>query len=478
MIEEKLLTPRNSLVIETTITTEKQEPLHDLDNETIVINNNNNNNNNNNKNNNHTKWLQLFPFFITYLQQLFILKRKKKIICYIYYILTLIILISAAIVPLFNKKTTKFTSQSHNNNETSLSFDIYFTFQYVLYLSLPYYFYSFIIIIFQTNYMLTLVNMIYNIIVINEPNDIKYMKKKYHFIFYLNCFLTILAMIMYVSYSNPPWPEKVFAIVWCSFYILPLSMIFALMLCILDIHTELSRKFTLSIVSLRKQLNILKKESICDLFLSDQYKVKLEQDRRSDIVTIDSNCQQQQQQQDQDHNEKVWLLVEEKIFQYCQLHDSCRMTSDIGGRVLLVLFLMPLALLIGTIWSIYEEYFSLDATIAFAFLTTFFLMEIGFAVAVMNETGLLVCRDMTSFLMRILLMNSCCDSTIVHDEKERLTLSQNSINKINGFLECLHFIKIEIPFFGNFVLGSRVLLAVFGSLLGAIIPAIITSYIT
>jgi len=44
---------------------------------------------------------------------------------------------------------------------------------------------------------------------------------------------------------------------------------------------------------------------------------------------------------------------------------------------------------------------------------------------------------------------------------------------VNGFVSCLMHIRIEIPFFGNFTLRARTLIAIVATLLGAIIPGII-----
>lgn len=100
-------------------------------------------------------------------------------------------------------------------------------------------------------------------------------------------------------------------------------------------------------------------------------------------------------------------------------------------------------------------------------MALFYLLEIGLLVATVNETGNLVCRDISSFLLRVL----------INSESGEVSLPGIAVNKISGFVSCLNHIVIEIPFFGNFALRSRTLLAIIASLVGAIIPGVLRSVV-
>ena len=102
------------------------------------------------------------------------------------------------------------------------------------------------------------------------------------------------------------------------------------------------------------------------------------------------------------------------------------------------------------------------------------------AVAATNETGSLVRREVTSLLMRVLVARHSHSSgrlgPALSAPLAALAMSSEGLVKVNGFIGCLTYVRLEVCFFGELALGSRVLLALVGSLLGAIIPGIVRSY--
>jgi hypothetical protein len=159
--------------------------------------------------------------------------------------------------------------------------------------------------------------------------------------------------------------------------------------------------------------------------------------------------------------------------QYYHLHDAFRNTSNKMGGYYFSSFLLPVMIILSSIWSIYENFFTLKATIAYVAMAIFYLLQLGIMLANVNETGNLVCRDISSILMRVLVDNCI----LCEGEEEKDAYPPSFTNKVNGFVSCLTHIKIEIPFFGNFTLRSRTLLAIVASLLGAIISGIIRNAI-
>ena len=84
------------------------------------------------------------------------------------------------------------------------------------------------------------------------------------------------------------------------------------------------------------------------------------------------------------------------------------------------------------------------------------MIELGCVLAMTNEAGNLVTRELST-----LLMYRDCEN------------GDKTVSEAILLLQCAALSKLEIPFFGNFVLRPQTLIAVIGSALGAIIPGFV-----
>lgn len=92
----------------------------------------------------------------------------------------------------------------------------------------------------------------------------------------------------------------------------------------------------------------------------------------------------------------------------------------------------------------------------------FTLLEVGLSLTMVNERGKYVSNEISRFILR------CRMSDEIKSD------SKNEVSKdMDILLECIHFARIEIAFWDNFVFRSQDLLATLGSITAAVIPAFV-----
>lgn len=142
--------------------------------------------------------------------------------------------------------------------------------------------------------------------------------------------------------------------------------------------------------------------------------------------------------------------------QYISLHAACRSTSRLRGKHIFALFVIALLFVLYSIWNLYQHDLAVAAMLAYVVGGLVTLIELGCVLASTNEAGNIVNRELST-----LLMYQDCEA------------GDKNISEAIHLLQCATNSKLEIPFFGNFVLRPQTLLAVVGSALGAIIPGFV-----
>lgn len=442
------------------------------------------------------KWQDIFPHSVQTLKNIFLSTKRFRLVKYVYYFLGCFqLLFGVALV---------FTDKGALDNQSaSIAFMVFFFIQFIVYLYLPFYYLPFIRDMFISKDIKFLFQ---EVVGLSSFKDLQF---KYRSFFYVNTGLAAASSTMYIVFRDADWPNTLFSVMWFFFYILPITVIFGFIVCLLESHRVQAMHLKKKLFNLRMQYEAAR-ESSCEshsgVLVNSSSLPEEQQTHMADTdmtvfrdssssgvggVTIGAlnslskrhvSRSSDVQVAEMDELLPLLLSIEDVTRQYLHLHDAFRCTSDKRGFFIFSSFLIPLMVLLSSIWSIYEEFFSFNSTVGFIIMSLLYLLEIGLMVATVNENGYLVCRDISSFLLRILIYNSSAischqvglDSTC-SSNSQRTVVTATVVNQINGFVSCLEYVKIEIPFFGNFSLRSRTLLAIVATLLGAIIPGIIRS---
>ena len=451
------------------------------------------------------QWIHVMPQSVQFLKYIILSPRRFCCIKYLYYAFSVILLTMGVILAIF--VLSNGPGEMNFDNGASVPFMIFFYTQFMMYLYFPFYYYPLIRDVFMSKDVQLLFQ---EAIVLSSFTSLQ---KKFRVVYVTNIILTAVSMVVYMYVQGADWGSEVYSAVWFVFYIAPISIVFGLIVCILEAHRIQAMALRKKLVKLRityessrkycDTFSCLEKGSITSEFQSvrnvqtdmtvfrasnngsngaerDQSEPSTLSQRHVSTTSVESETT------DESNLLPLLLSIEDIMQHYLRLHDAFHVTSDKRGFFVFSCFLLPLLILISSIWSIYEKFFSFHSTIGYIIMALFYLLEIGLMVASVNETGNLVCRDISSFLLRIVVHNSS-DGGVDPDGLSSSSTGRklgadnpvtvSVIHKINGFVSCLVYIKIEIPFFGNFTLRSRTLLAIVASLVGAIIPGIVRSVV-
>ena len=402
-------------------------------------------------------WLELFPFGMGTLKDIVLSPTKYCRLKYFYVMSSLALFCLGVIVETLIE--AGIVHYSHGEKSPSPAFTAFFFLQYTAYLLLPFYFYPVLQEMFESREISRLFNHAISV------TSKRHLSRKFSVIYTINGAVTTIAMVAYIALGSFGWRAFIYNIFWFVAYIFPLSILFALAVCILEAHRIQSSKFMEDLTDMRavvdnEMLSIhlheqsnnisIRRENSSRVVDEDELMNK----KDSNIIITEKNCIASL-------NSPLLNLLRVAMVSYTRLHDSTRHTSDKWGVMLMLVFFIPFTVIVSAIWSIYEDFFTLTSTLGYIVMAVFYLLQIGIMLSITNEAGNLVCRDLSSLLLRALLNSS------------QIHLSSTSVNEISGFVSCMMYVKIEIPFFGNFTLRTRTLIAIVGSLVGAAIPAII-----
>jgi hypothetical protein len=435
--------------------------------------------------NDNDQWLDVFSKMIKVLKHIFLSPQRSRFMKYLYYMLTVLLLLLGIVLPIFMGVTL--TEDDDHYDEASSAYMTFFHIQFIIYLYFPFYYYPLMKDIFNSKDVKVLLKEAIAV------SSFKSLQLKFNCIYFINMGVTTTSMVIYIYFRDANWVTLLFTIAWFIFYIFPLSAVFGFIVSILEAHRIQVTFFKEQLVVLRRKYEASRPPSM-SLHEEEGRSFAAEVPRGVSVraantdmtVFRDSNSSGVENESRRTLNQRkhvgtseeeakctevndqipLLLTVEDITQHYLRLHDAFHLTSDKRGFFIFSTFLLPLLIIMSSIWSIYEDFFSFQSTIGYIVMSIFYLLEVGLMVATVNETGNLVSREISSFLIRVLV-----NSSVSYSGDE--SLSATLVNKINGFVSCLLHIRIEIPFFGNFTLRSRTLLAIMASLLGATIPGII-----
>ena len=397
-------------------------------------------------------YLNVFPRMVTILQYIFTSKKRSFILKFCYGICSLTLFFLRVLFPIFveNKALDHYEYEG-----ASTAFMIFFYIHFMIYLLIPFYYIPLLQYFCNSR---DYNNLLREAVAITSW---KYLHAKFGAIYFINLSVTLTCLAIFIYYSESHWIDLMFYLVWFLFYILPLNLVFGLFISTLEVHRMQATHFKEKLIELRLEFLNKNFENKTDgnLYVnSSDSETHLKDTNCNGNNGIDLVC---------DDIAHLVVAVEEVTEQYLYLHDCFRHTSDECGVYLFTTFMLPMLIILSSIWSIYENFFSFASILGYIIMSLFYLLEIGLAVVAVNEAGNLVCRDISSFLIRFVIRNS----SIQH---RRLT--QVALKNIDAFISCLAYIKLEIPFFGNFSLRSRTLMAIVASLIGAMIPGIVSNH--
>jgi hypothetical protein len=417
--------------------------------------------------NDEDKWLHVFPKSVQVLKYIFLSPGHFRCVKYLYYSFSVILFLLGVLFPVFMDTGVVETEEHDPYGGASTAFMTFFYIQFIVYLYLPFYYYPLILELFSTKDIQLLLKEAISLSSFNS------LQVKFRVVYFININVTTTSMFMYLYFADVEWATLIFSLVWFVFYIFPLSVVFGYLVCILEAHRIQAADFKDKLVILRIKYEASKESITSEFQGARNINTDMTVFRASNEVSSTSTFSQRHistsSGSQTEFDEQIPLLasIEEITQQYLRLHDTFRLTSDKRGLFIFSTFFLLLMILLSSIWSIYEDFFSLKSTMGYIVMALFYVLEVGLMLATVNETGNLICRDISSFLLRVLV------NTASAGQDNTNSTNSTAVNKITGFVSCLVHIKIEIPFFGNFALRSRTLIAIVASLLGAIIPGII-----
>jgi hypothetical protein len=440
------------------------------------------------------QWLAVFPPGVTLLHRIFTSHQNSRILKYFYIMFSGLLAIIGVLLPLIVELNVLVVEEDDHYESASYAFLTFFYIQFIIYLYLPFYYSPLLYDMFVSK----------DIRVLFEEaiwlTSLKTLQFRFKVTYFTSMGVNTLSMMLYMYFHNSDVVDYVFTIVWFVFYIFPISIVFGFLICVLEAHRVQAACFRENLVYMRQDYEAARTSSFS--VQAPQANESPKSPSRSTSMTVfrssnvsggagmtndigtnnasNSSNVLRERQSSMSGNRSLreeFSVYRNRVLksmrQYYHLHDAFRNTSNKMGGYYFSSFLLPVMIILSSIWSIYENFFTLKATIAYVAMAIFYLLQLGIMLANVNETGNLVCREVSSILMRVLVDNCI----LCEGEEEKDAYPPSFTNKVNGFVSCLTHIKIEIPFFGNFTLRSRTLLAIVASLLGAIISGIIRNAI-
>jgi hypothetical protein len=173
-------------------------------------------------------------------------------------------------------------------------------------------------------------------------------------------------------------------------------------------------------------------------------------------------------------------IVSNIRLRYVSYTRDCLYFSQRCGKHLLFLFGTALIFSIATVWGIYLDQENTLSTFPFVLISLNLVAQLGLSIASANETGHLICRDISTYL----LLDPHGHHPSPKPPVESLSQLQCTVSFSQSLpilpseetlllLQCMQYSKLEIPFVGGFALRSKTILTILGSIVGAIIPGVI-----
>jgi hypothetical protein len=209
---------------------------------------------------------------------------------------------------------------------------------------------------------------------------------------------------------------------------------------------------------------------------------------------------------------------------YCTVHSDCFRSSKLCGRMLVLLFCVSFVVVVSTVWDIFKGIYTVVSLLGYSLHSLVLLHEAMLLLVMINETGNIICCRLSALAMhgvvqcfnkshllrltssrgsdRIRMLNTLnlgsnvstgrdsmggncvgsCSSGVDNDHQSEVNAhslhaptpsdSDLVVEEVKTLIGCLAVTKIQVTFFGEFGLRSRMLLAIVGSIFGAVVSAI------
>jgi hypothetical protein len=180
------------------------------------------------------------------------------------------------------------------------------------------------------------------------------------------------------------------------------------------------------------------------------------------------------------------LSISHIRYRYLQHTRACLNFSRRYGKFLFFLFFTALVFALTAVWGIYLDHTDTFSTFPFVLISLGLVSQLGLSIAAANEAGSLLCRNISNYLLLHHLKSntniitssstSIFKDTPIEVGAMEVTSADLQHKEAMLLLECMQFSKIQISFIGEFALRSKTILAILGSMIGAIIPGIILAH--
>jgi hypothetical protein len=361
-------------------------------------------------------------------------------------------------------------------------------------------------------------------------------------------YLSSLSVCVAYSLNQPPdlGQNSWITIFFCFLYILPVTSMFIVACCVLEMFRMQQRHYFNEILLLRETLHrsrypataegmmmCLSSDSLTTLAISTSGEGVTEpmvQERRGmGMLSMSRSCEQQPLQlrlleeggcvsavpplpsplpsplpalSSSSHEDGLPspLTIKRTLASLLDRYNSLQVYSHFlsvqYGHIFFICLANALLLVTSALWSLYVKEFSAEASLGFVVIGLVFFLEVAYLIVEINEKSLLICRELSNCILTIQsfqtlspnegppasLTTAAVSPTTVAPEVSRplaagqmldLHLTAEELQRLNLFLSCMAHSKIQIFFFGNFLLRFRTLFGVVGSVIAAFIPGIV-----
>lgn len=302
------------------------------------------------------------------------------------------------------------------------------------------------------------------------------LRKKFDAITYLNILLLIFSVISFtMNGMDASMSARVGSAFTTVFYLTPFVLSYSWFVCLVYAQWSRLERFLEELRHMR---------SICDSKYRAQDKfpsLRVEnrqppseqsrrQEQEGDVEDGDgAECRRSgaielplgpvQALSSKDSADNITMSLESLSSKYYEELSICLGFSKCCGKWLFFFTIFSLFFAVGVVWALYLRLYHPTGVVAFLFISMFQICELGICVASSNESGNLVCREVCSFLLA--------------ESASSRRAGKNGHQEASFLLGCIDHAKLEITYMGNFALRSRTLLAILGSIVGAIIPGLI-----
>ena len=153
---------------------------------------------------------------------------------------------------------------------------------------------------------------------------------------------------------------------------------------------------------------------------------------------------------------------------YYELHSVCRHTSRQWGKMMVLLSVVSFLIVASTVWDIARHMYPKASLLGYSIYSIVLLHEFMFVLVMTNETGHLLCNRLSSIGMGRMLSLGWKGGSA----EGVPALGARDEDIVPALVGCLSFVKVQVTFQGEFALRSRMLIAIIGSIVGAVLSAV------